>query len=60
MSGEAADVDENVVVEWKSRLMTSIENYDQSDIYNKDETGLYFKTSGYKFFFKSGDRNEGG
>ncbi|CAF1614150.1 unnamed protein product [Rotaria magnacalcarata] len=41
--GESAAVDPKTVDEWKKRLPSIIEQYDPNDVYNADETGLFFK-----------------
>jgi hypothetical protein len=43
LCGEAAAVCEDVVADWKKRLATITDGYDLADIYNADETGLYFR-----------------
>lgn len=43
MSGERGDVDNATVIEWKKRLPTICENYSPKNIFNMDETGLFFK-----------------
>jgi hypothetical protein len=41
--GEARSVDSNTVDDWKSRLHSMIEHYNPVDVFNCDETGLFFK-----------------
>ena len=43
ISGEAATVDSDTVVDWKDRLPSITKDYKPRDIYNCDETGLFFK-----------------
>jgi predicted DNA-binding protein YlxM (UPF0122 family) len=43
ISGESAAVDPVTVNEWKQRLSSIIDKYDPNDVYNADETGLFFK-----------------
>ncbi|CAM4832924.1 unnamed protein product [Rotaria magnacalcarata] len=43
ISGESASVDLTTVEEWKKRLPLRIDQYDPHDVYNADETGLFFK-----------------
>jgi hypothetical protein len=40
--GESKDVDENVVSEYKPKLLELILPYEPKNIYNADEIGLYF------------------
>ena len=48
-SGEKADVDIAIVEDWKRKLPTLLEGYNPCDIFNMDETGLFFHTT-YNFF----------
>lgn len=41
--GEIGSVDNAVCLDWHCKLKTLIENYDARDIFNTDETGLFFK-----------------
>ncbi|CAF4196759.1 unnamed protein product, partial [Rotaria sordida] len=43
ISGEGASVDQNIVGEWKLRLLTILQDYNPADIYNCDETSLFYK-----------------
>ena len=43
LSGEAGDVDSSVVSDWKKRLPQLCDGYDDKDIFNADETGLYYR-----------------
>lgn len=43
LCGQSAAVDDSVVQDWLSRLPTLIEGFDPRDIYNADETGLFYK-----------------
>jgi predicted DNA-binding protein YlxM (UPF0122 family) len=43
ISGEGAAVNQDTVTDWKTRLSTILEQYNPVDIYNCDETGLYYK-----------------
>jgi hypothetical protein len=43
ISGEAASVNSETIEDWTSRLPVILENYDPHDVYNCDETGLFFK-----------------
>ncbi|CAF4762350.1 unnamed protein product, partial [Rotaria sp. Silwood2] len=43
ISGEGAAVDVHTIKDWKVRLPQIIEHYSPVDIYNCDETGLFFK-----------------
>ena len=41
--GESRSVDQTIVDDWKSRLLSMIEHYKPEDVFNVDETGLFFK-----------------
>lgn len=43
ISGESRSVDTNVVSDWKTRLHSIIEHYDPENVFNVDETGLFYK-----------------
>jgi hypothetical protein len=43
LSGESAQVDPTTIEEWKRRLPTLLESYAENDVYNADETSLFFK-----------------
>ncbi|XP_071508679.1 tigger transposable element-derived protein 4-like [Diadema antillarum] len=45
MNGESGGVETDVVDDWKQRLPELCADYDLRDIYNMDETGLFFKAS---------------
>ena len=60
ISGESATVDVTTVDEWKKRLPSIIDNYDPNDIYNADETGLFFKALPNRSLVTSKDSCKGG
>ena len=41
--GESGSVDQTVVTNWKRNLSNLVADYSASDIFNADETGLFFK-----------------
>lgn len=43
MSGESADVDDDAVNDWFQQLPNILKDYEADDIFNVDETGLFFK-----------------
>ncbi|KAI6649591.1 Tigger transposable element-derived protein 6-like [Oopsacas minuta] len=43
LSGERAGIDQAVVKNWKQRLDSLINEYSPDDIFNFDETGLFYK-----------------
>lgn len=58
--GESAEVNQDVVSDWKSRLSVITSGYCDSDIYNMDETGLFFKAIPDKTLTVKGDQCKGG
>ncbi|GFR60102.1 tigger transposable element-derived protein 6, partial [Elysia marginata] len=60
LCGESGDVDGDVVTAWKERLPKLIEGYDERDIFNMDESGLFIKTSADKSFYIKGEKCGGG
>ena len=47
MYGNSEKVDNSVVENWLSRSKSIIDEYYQKDIFNADETGLFFKCMPY-------------
>jgi len=43
ISGESTSVDNSTVEEWSKRLLTIIDGYDKNNIFNADETGLFYR-----------------
>ena len=43
ISGESRSVDQSTVDDWKVRLSSIIEHYNPVDVFNCDETGLFYK-----------------
>ncbi|PFX11437.1 tigger transposable element-derived protein 6-like [Stylophora pistillata] len=60
LSGEAADVDPTVVDDWEKRLETILEGYALEDIYNADETGVFFRALPTKSLVLRGEQCSGG
>lgn len=58
--GESAKVDDDVCTEWKEKLASVTEGYDPENIYNADETGLFFKCLPDKTLSFKGDKCHGG
>lgn len=55
-SGESFSVSQTAIDNWKSELIELIKNYDSKDIFNLDETGLFWKllpTKTYAFSTES-------
>ena len=43
VTGEGASVDNDVVDNWKEKVHTLIEGYDPENVFNMEETGLFFR-----------------
>ncbi|GBL65619.1 Tigger transposable element-derived protein 6 [Araneus ventricosus] len=43
LCGEAADVDPSLCEDWQERLPLLLAGYDDEDIFNMDETALFFR-----------------
>lgn len=44
MSGERGDLNQETVSDWKARLPTICKDFEPQDIFNMDETGIFFKS----------------
>ena len=60
LSGEAADVSEDVVANWSQRIDTICAGYEPKDIFNADETGVFFRTLPDRSLVVKGDSCKGG
>ena len=60
LSGESADVKEEVVAEWSERLASKCEEFELKDIFNADETGLFFRSLPCRSLVAKGDDCKGG
>lgn len=60
ISGEAANVNQDVVKSFTEKVPSLIEGYDSRDIYNADETGLFFRALPDKTFALKGVKCTGG
>ena len=58
--GESADVDDNVVDDFQSKIGKIVEGYKAEDIFNVDETGLFFKALPDKTLAPKGEACKGG
>ena len=55
LHGESAEVDEQICDQWKSQLPTICKDYKLENIYNVDETGIFFRTVPDKSFIRNGE-----
>ena len=54
LCGECADVPEDVCNDWSKRLPNICEGYELKDIFNCDETGLFYRTSPSNQWYRKG------
>jgi hypothetical protein len=60
ISGESAKVNTTTIDGWKQRLPTLIDKYNENDIFNCDETALFFKILPDKSFVLKKEECKGG
>jgi hypothetical protein len=59
LSGDRAEVSEEVVEDWKKRLPTLCDGYEPCDIFNADESGFFFRAIPNKSMVQKGDDRAG-
>ena len=59
LSGESAGVDPDTVSTWKQRLDSLIDDFSADNIFNCDETGLFYKALPTKSLVAKGDTSHG-
>ena len=59
LCGEAGDVNKDVVKNWLDDITSIIQDYEPRNIFNQDETALFFKTTQSKTFYKKGAKPGG-
>ena len=55
--GESVDVNHDVVVDWKTRIAQITSGYEDRNIYNMDETRLFFKAIPEKTLTTKGNQS---
>lgn len=60
MCGESACVDEEVCEEFRKKISLILKDYDEKDVFNADETGLFFKCTPDKTMHVKGEACHGG
>ncbi|GBN68994.1 hypothetical protein AVEN_269424-1 [Araneus ventricosus] len=60
MCGEAADVDPSLCEDWQERLPLLLAGYDGEDIFNMDETALFFRALPIKSMIQNSEEARGG
>ena len=58
--GEANDVDKQTVADWKGKIEDLVAGYEPRNVYNGDETGLFFRVLPSKTLTVSSDKCTGG
>jgi hypothetical protein len=57
--GEGAEVPQDVVEDWSQRLPELLAGYDPKDVFNADETGLYYRALPNRTYVIKGDPAKG-
>ena len=60
LSGEASDVNPETVDDWIKRLPSICDGYKAEDIFNADETGLFYRSLPTRSMVAKGDKWKGG
>lgn len=60
MCGESASVDDEVCEEFRKKISLILKDYDEKDVFNADETGLFFKCTPDKTMHVKGEACHGG
>ncbi|XP_042907632.1 tigger transposable element-derived protein 6-like [Parasteatoda tepidariorum] len=60
LCGESANVDKDLCQDWKSRLPIILAGYEDRDVYNLDETGLFFRALPTKSLVEKAEVAKGG
>ena len=60
LSGEAADVNPTVVADWHQKLVSIFEGYDLNNVFNADETGLFYRALPKRSMVVEGEEAKGG
>ena len=60
LSGEAADVSDDIIFDWSARLPSMCEGYSLNNIFKADESGMFFRSIPYRSMVEKGDASKGG
>ncbi|CAM2724777.1 unnamed protein product [Rotaria socialis] len=60
INGESASVDNSTVEEWTQRLSTILDGFDENDVFNADETGLFYRATPDRSLVLSKEECKGG
>ncbi|CAM4833635.1 unnamed protein product [Rotaria magnacalcarata] len=60
INGESASVDDSAVEEWVQRLSTKLDGFNENDVFNADETGLFYRATPDRSLVLSKEECKGG
>ncbi|CAF4374954.1 unnamed protein product, partial [Rotaria magnacalcarata] len=60
INGECASVDDSTVEEWTQRLSTILDGFNENDVFNADETGLFYRATPDRSLVLSNEECKGG
>ncbi|CAF1182925.1 unnamed protein product [Rotaria magnacalcarata] len=60
INGESASVDNSTVEEWTQRLSTLLDGFDENDVCNADQTGLFYRATPDRSLVLSKEECQGG
>ncbi|CAL1545814.1 unnamed protein product [Lymnaea stagnalis] len=55
-ASEGSSADPSVVIDWKKKVKSLCEGYEDKDVFNLDETGLFFRMTADKSFYVKGQQ----
>jgi hypothetical protein len=60
ISGESAFIDDSTIEEWTNRLPTILDGFEAKDVFNADETGLFYRATPDRSLVLSKEECKGG
>jgi len=60
ISGESASIDNSTVEEWTNRLLTILDGFNEKDVFNVDETALFYRATPDRSLALSKEQCKGG
>lgn len=60
INGESASVDNSTIEEWTQRILTIVDGFSENDIFNADETGLFYRATPDRSLVMSREECKGG
>ncbi len=58
--GESTSVDDSTIEEWTNRLSTILDEFNAKDVFNADETGLFYRATPDRSLVLSNEQCKGG